>query len=229
MEIKLLDLPNRIAPSAWIEHTPFAMAIMRMHEPITMAELGVHNGVSYCAFCDAVKKYSLRTRCFGIDTWKGDAQAGFYDENVYEDLRGFHDQNYSEFSTLIRASFDHALKMVFADEALDLLHIDGFHTYEAIDHDFESWIPKMSHKGIILMHDTAERQPGFGVWKKIAELRNRYPVFEFFHEHGLGVVFVGKDSCNGDAGDLLLKGDGDFIRDLFFTLGRRVKSWSTSY
>lgn len=223
MNIPIFNLPKRIAPSAWIEHTPFAMAIMRMHEPLNMVELGVHNGVSYCAFCDAVKEHALRTRCFGVDTWQGDAHAGFYDKEVYENLREFHDANYSGFSTLIRASFDHALK-IFADGSIDLLHIDGFHTYEAVKHDFESWVPKMSGRGIVLMHDTAERQPGFGVWQMIKELRARYPVFEFYHEHGLGVVFVGKDSRNGSIGELLF-GDAkeqECVRMIFAALGARV-------
>ncbi|MGB9592400.1 MAG: hypothetical protein ACPL1K_07770, partial [Candidatus Kryptoniota bacterium] len=47
--------PLRIAPSAWTEHIPFAMFLVDILKPKVIVELGTHYGVSYCAFCQAVK------------------------------------------------------------------------------------------------------------------------------------------------------------------------------
>ncbi len=132
----------------------------------------------------------LDAHCVAVDTWKGDEHAGHYGENVFQEFRAFHDQQYAAFSTLLRASFDDAVGQ-FEDGSIDLLHIDGLHTYEAVSHDFATWLPKMGNDGIVLLHDIAVIGRGFGVHRFWDELRERYPSFAFAHSFGLGVVAVG--------------------------------------
>ena len=177
--------------SAWYGHVPFAHWIVGALRPHTLVELGTHNGVSYSAFCEAVVHNGLDTRCYAVDTWQGDEQAGHFGEEVYWDLRRFHDERYSAFSELLRCTFDEALPHI-SEGSVDLLHIDGLHTYEAVRHDFESWRPKLSERSIVLFHDTNERQSDFGVWRLWEELREQFSFFEFLHGHGLGVLAVGR-------------------------------------
>ena len=135
----------------------------------------------------------IDAQCFGIDHWLGDAQASVYGGQVYEELRAFHDPLYASFSNLLRSSFDDAVSR-FGEGTIDLLHIDGIHTYKGVSHDFESWLPKMSSRGIVLLHDTNMRDRGFGVWQFFAEIAARYPTFEFLHSHGLGIAYVGYEA-----------------------------------
>jgi len=157
-----------------------------------IVELGTHNGVSYAAFCEAMQRAAIDGRCVAIDTWQGDEHAGRYDDSVFEDLQAFVKTRYGRIAEMIRLTFDEAASHV-ADQSIDLLHIDGLHTYQAVKGDFETWLPKLSARGVVLFHDTEVREGDFGVWKFWAEIEARYPTFQFAHGHGLGIAAIGPD------------------------------------
>jgi len=231
----LFDAPERLTDiTSWHGHIPFAFFIVQALKPARFVELGTHRGDSYCAVCQAVDTLGIACRCHAVDRWKGDAQAGFYDDDVLDDLRRYHDPRYSAFSTLIQKSFDDAV-MDFPDGGIDLLHVDGFHRYDVVKHDVMTWLPKMSARGVMLIHDTQVTEGDFGVWKLWEELSNSYETFEFSHSHGLGVLRVG-DNVTGDIQCLLGSDDHyrRFIRQLFAALGvnivnrRQVQELTTS-
>src|SRR6476469_715624 len=129
--------PQRLdKASGWWGHVPFAFWLAANARPRVIVELGTENGVSYLAFCEAIVHSESGARCYGIDLWKGDEHAGFYGEDVYLDLAAFHQHRYGQFSELIMSTFDEAVQY-FDNGQIDLLHIDGLHTYDAVKHDFE--------------------------------------------------------------------------------------------
>jgi GT2 family glycosyltransferase/glycosyltransferase involved in cell wall biosynthesis/SAM-dependent methyltransferase len=180
------------SPSSWWEHVAFAHWIVTATRPTVLVELGTHAGVSYAAFCHAVMRAELPTRCHAVDTWQGDVHAGAYDESVFVELTRYNQEHFNEFSTLIRSTFDEARGCI-EDGSIDLLHIDGLHTYEAVRHDFETWQVKLSARAVVLFHDINERSDDFGVWRLWEELSRQFPSFSFLHGHGLGVLAVGAD------------------------------------
>ena len=176
------------APSAWLGHLPFAAWVIREVSPKIFVELGTHSGNSYFAFCQSVSETGLSTKCYAVDTWQGDEHAGRYGDEIFAKVNAHHQENYAGFSRLLRMTFDDAVTY-FADESIDLLHIDGLHTYEAVRHDFETWLPKLAPGAVVMFHDTNVRERNFGVWKLWAELQAIYPNnLEFVHSHGLGVL-----------------------------------------
>jgi len=199
-------LPDFLEESAWVEHAPFAFWLVNALRPRSFVELGTHRGYSYFAICQAVRRLQLATRCYAIDTWKGDEHAGFYGEEIFQEVRQYHDAHYADFSKLIRATFAEALRYI-PDNSVDLLHVDGRHLYHDVKTDFESWRPKLSDRAVVLFHDTNVRERDFGVFRLWHELQGRYPSFEFLHGHGLGVLGYGPD-VPGDVRSLLGAGEG---------------------
>lgn len=182
--------PRWTPHSAWRQHIPFAFFLMAVMRPKKVVELGSYLGASFFAFCQAAEEFKIECECYAIDTWEGDKHAGHYTNEVYDIVRRAH-VPYAHFAYLLRMTFDKAAEL---DEVnnIDLLHIDGLHTYEAVKHDFETWLPKMSEQGVIIFHDTAEMKADFGVWRLWDEISTQYPSFNFMHEHGLGVLLVGE-------------------------------------
>ena len=182
--------PDFLTDSAWLEHAPFAFWLIESLRPDTIVELGVHHGYSYFCFCQAVQSLGLPSRCYAVDTWKGDEHAGFYGEDVFKSVEEHNLKKYAHFSSLVRSTFDEALPH-FSDGSIDLLHIDGRHFYSDVQSDFRAWASKLSEKSVVIFHDTNVRERGFGVYQFWEELRKSYPSFEFVHCHGLGVLGYG--------------------------------------
>jgi glycosyltransferase involved in cell wall biosynthesis len=215
-------VPSRAgATSAWWGHVPFAHWLVAAVRPRIVVELGTHNGVSFAAFCEAMQRRAIKGRCCTIDTWKGDEHNGFSAESVFRDFSAFIQSHYGAFAELLRLTSDAALPD-FADGSIDLLHIDELHTYEAVRRDFDNWLPKLSDRGVVMLHDTSVRERPFGVWKLWVELRDKYPSFEFLHSNGLGIVAVGQNAVEPVMELCNLEPDAaDVLRERFAHLGAR--------
>jgi hypothetical protein len=216
-------LPAVLGHSAWFQHVPFAYWLLERIKPNSFLEMGVHNGISYFAFCEAIRQQNLETKCIAIDHWAGDSQAGFFSDFIFENFVKKHEL-YKDFSSYHKNSFEKSMATI-DDDSIELVHIDGFHSYAAVQKDFNLALKKIDKtKGIILMHDINEYQISFGVNKFWREIKSKFKTFEFNHGHGLGVVFVGT-SIQPTILNLLDEKDAFFsniLRDYFESLGQRI-------
>jgi hypothetical protein len=173
--------------STWVDHIPFGYDVVQALQPAVLVELGTQGGASYFTFCHSVRDHDLSTHCFAVDTWRGDSHTQEYDDGVFAGVRQGNEANFGDFSTLLRMRFEDALER-FEDASIGLLHIDGYHTYDAVRGDFERWFPKVEPGGIVLMHDVVARLLDFGAWRYWSELSRDHETFLFRHGFGLGVV-----------------------------------------
>ncbi len=199
--------PKHICFSTWIDHLAFGYDLVTELRPGLTVELGTQGGLSFFCFCQALKENHIDGLAYAVDTWEGEEHAGDYDESVFHKVKQHAREHYSGHAYLMRTRFAEAVDH-FDDESIDLLHIDGLHTYDAVSEDFATWYPKVRPGGVILMHDIHGRLKDFGVWRFWEDIEADYPSFGFRHGFGLGVVQKpGGEKPRGELLGLLLDGD----------------------
>jgi len=182
-------LNDALNVSPWRGHRNFIYDYIKYIKPKTIVELGTHYGCSFFAMCQSVKDNQLNSKIYAIDTWEGDPQAGFYGNEVWDIVNTTKQLYFNKQDTVfMRMLFNDAVQQ-FGDEAFDLIHIDGLHTYEAVMEDFRNWLPKLRKDGVMLFHDVnSEKKYGTNVfWEEIKQKYQYY--FEFTHSWGLGILF----------------------------------------
>jgi hypothetical protein len=238
-----LKLPKWMSPiNDWQGHIPFSFLFSEIVKPQKIVELGVYAGDSFFSFVQAKTDFNIPGQCIGIDHWRGDPDMGIEDRStVYERVCDVRDKYFPQDKDnptpiLMRMSFDDALQHV-PDGSVDLLHIDGWHAYEAVSKDFETWLPKLSSTGTVFFHDTeicypyskgaeALDHPIDGSHRFFKEMRLKYPGqwFQFRHFHGLGILSpgIGTHSFLSSLYENALTADGEKIRKYFDLLGSRL-------
>lgn len=219
-------IQHKMVFSTWVDHTPFGYDLVGAIRPKLLVELGTQNGLSFFCFCQSMKEHQIDGLCYAVDTWAGDEHTGAYDDSTFESVQAYCREEFRGFSYLLRMLFSEALNN-FADESIDLLHIDGFHTYEAVSEDFRTWYPKVRPGGIILFHDIKARIKDFGAWRFWDEISQQYPSFTFNHGFGLGVLRKpGGDPVNSQLTNILFNGsqeEHEQLRALYVATGEYIQ------
>ncbi len=197
------------AHSEWHAHKPFAMFLVDLLRPSVIVDLWAGHGDSYCAFCQAVRALDASTRCCAIDTWR--------DEEALSSLRAHHDPLYGAFSELIRCAPEEAVSR-FGDGGVDFLHINNVQPHEAARRGFDAWLPKMSRRGVVLLHGINDGAGAPRLWE---EVRAVHPSFEIRDGLGLGVLAVGEERPKALSALVgLSEREGRILRELFSRLGQ---------
>lgn len=118
-----------------------------------MVEIGHYAGESTEIFA---KSNRFRT-IFSIDPWMNGyddtdgasrSDMGRVASEYYERIKPF-----TSVQTVVANSTDPRIIDSFEDKSLDLVYIDGDHTYEGVKKDIVNWLPKVKIGGYISGHD----------------------------------------------------------------------------
>jgi predicted O-methyltransferase YrrM len=162
-------------PSAWTGHREFASWLVNKVQPKVTVDLGVDYGHStfYLAAPGIGKVY-------GVDSFEGDNHAGIRD--TYDYANSLKEQFDFSNVTFIKGYFDDIAKTW--DKQIDILHIDGLHTYDAVKNDYETWKKFLKEDSVIIFHDTVSFPDDVGRFFEELDLHKAM----FSHSAGLGVA-----------------------------------------
>ena len=174
-------------PTAWAGHLHFAAWLVARLRPRLVLDLGVDYGHSTFAL-----GLSGVGQIIGVDWFAGDAHAGYRDTWTHVHQAGAQlrkDFGRRDNIRFVRGDFHEvALQPRFAGpdvpNQVDILHLDGLHTYKAVSADLNSWLPRISAHAVVLFHDICSFPLGPG--RLFAELP--WHKLAMTHSAGLGVA-----------------------------------------
>jgi predicted O-methyltransferase YrrM len=113
----------------------------------TALEVGSYLGASACFLASGVKERHGRVFC--VDTWKNEEMS----EGLRDTFSEFQAnvKPYEDVIIALRGKSDNVAEEF--NEGIDLLFIDGGHSYEAVKADVEAWFPKLNVNAIVIFHD----------------------------------------------------------------------------
>jgi GT2 family glycosyltransferase/glycosyltransferase involved in cell wall biosynthesis len=211
-------------PSTWWSHVPFAFWLVAQCKPRLLIELGTHDGVSYTAFCEAVSRLKIQTRCYAVN------DSRFEDKDINGDIlelefEEVHSRRYGAFSHILRQSFASVVSGV-GDHTIDLLHVAMVNPDEPLLQDFDQYRLKFSDRAVVLLHGVDDDFGELPLSRFFGIMKRQAPTFEFLHGRGLGIIALGshasaqvKRLCDLSDGHEITR-----VRERFAHLGAR---WET--
>jgi len=111
-------------------------------------EIGSYVGASSCFLAAGIGESSCK-KIYCVDTWSNDAMS----EGKRETYQEFLD-NTRKYQNLISPLRGTSTDVANAfNEGVDLLFIDGDHTYEGVKADVDAWLPKLNKNALVIFHD----------------------------------------------------------------------------
>lgn len=177
----------RLAPQQVRSELLAFAELLRERRPRTVLEIGAARGATLFLFTQlADPEARIVTVDMGSAAWKSVFYRSFArGEQVVRLVRG--DSH--------AAGVQGRVRQLLATRPVDLLFVDGDHTYEGVKQDFETYSALVPPGGLIALHDIVpgdERLVG-GVPRFWRELGERYPtreLVESWDQRGFGIGLV---------------------------------------
>jgi len=169
--------------------------LVRSMKPATCVEIGSARGKSACYIGTALAENG-RGRLYAIDPHRStdwnDAESADTLETLRTNVTAL---GLSDYVTIVRSTSAEAAQGW--QMPIDLLFIDGDHSYEGVKCDWDLFVPYVQPFGIVVFHDTAweiaehrvQARADMGVPRFVDELRDSgYPVITIDRDYGVSLI-----------------------------------------
>lgn len=136
----------------------------KLTDKSTIVEIGSYLGRSTCFISEAIKKKKINF--YTIDTFENQGM----DEGLRDTYQDFYKNifPYRKYINIIKG-FSYDVVKSFQNRRIDMLWIDGDHSYKGCKKDIEDWYHLISKDGLILFHDYYEKSGNIKVKKAVDE------------------------------------------------------------
>lgn len=152
------DIEGFLAP---IEERTLQWSVGSVPPGGKIVEVGSYHGKSAVNFAYAVRKRGGDATIFCVDTWRNENIE--FARNV--DVFARFEANVAPYRDLIVPLRGRSEEVGAAWDRgpIDVLFIDGDHSFEGVTRDVEAWVPHVKPGGLVMFHDTGLEE----VWKGI--------------------------------------------------------------
>lgn len=153
MDLEALEVKARLGAFSTLDMAVLVPEVEKLKPGQVYLEIGVDKGKSLSVARMVAKE--------GVEVWGVDLRE---DPKV-------------EGTSFIRGDSKDVAKLNW-EKKIDVLFIDGDHSYEGCKADIDSWYPHMAEHGVMLFHDCDETSPG--VVRAVHEFVDSHPITDFF-------------------------------------------------
>ncbi|OFW12102.1 MAG: hypothetical protein A3H96_03660 [Acidobacteria bacterium RIFCSPLOWO2_02_FULL_67_36] len=190
VRVPRINFVSGLEDGAWL-----LFGLARAMRPAVCVEIGSARGLSACYVGLALKEIGAG-RLYAIDPhtrtdWNDRESVDTY-RLMQRNLRAF---GVADYVTVVRDYSDKAA--AGWDRRIDMIFIDGDHSYDGVKRDWELFVPHLREFGVAVFHDTtwdiapdhALNRDDMGVPRFVDELRRQgYPVITLDRHHGISLV-----------------------------------------
>ncbi|MGA3006274.1 MAG: class I SAM-dependent methyltransferase [Opitutaceae bacterium] len=182
-----IGFSSGLGQSAWLLY-----GLARSLQPEVCVEIGSAKGASTCHIGLALRE-NVRGQLYAVDPH---LPTDWNDVDAVESLpvlkRNLRLCGLEAYVQIVRATSQEAARNW--NQPIDLLFIDGDHTYDGAKNDWDLFSPFLRPFGVAVFHDATwelhgQRRPDMGVPRLLDELRrDGYPVVTLDRDYGLSLV-----------------------------------------
>lgn len=171
-------------------------SIVEEVKPKVVVEIGTNTGGTFFVF---TKLADPEAQLVSIDLPGGKGGGGYpdYKQDFFRSFgRSKQNLNFIKADSQLSSTYEQ-LKGILGGKEIDLLFIDGDHSYNGVKKDFEMYSPLVKDEGLVAFHDIKYYPDEH--WIKVdkfwAEIKGQYQYYEYFDDSvnwgGIGLIVKG--------------------------------------
>jgi predicted O-methyltransferase YrrM len=137
----------------------------------TIVEIGSYHGKSAVNLAFSVRKQSNDVRIYCVDTWRNENIEFAKNVDVYQHFLD-NTAKYRDVIATLRGRSEE-VGATWDKGPIDVLFIDGDHSFEGVTADIRAWLPHVKPDGLLLFHDSDLEGVRRGINASIDTLRPR--------------------------------------------------------